>query len=195
MKLSNMHFYGGAREKVCRLGLAHLFLEGQEILMSTEGHILDRKHGNGAGVVRQRIDERCKQYDEWQHSPSGDVDWIKRVRFNESVLARLGVEMQVSGRSDLLARDIVHIRNQLQDSHIDVGVIVVPSDAFAYRLTDRVATFAYAVRYVEEELREAQTYPIVLLGVEQDGFASQALPKKKTNQGGAAKTSPKGDHG
>lgn len=94
-----------------------------------------------------------------------------------------GVEIQVSGRSDLLARDIVHIRNNLQDSHIDVGAIVVPSDDFEYWLTDRVANFSYAVRYVEEELREAKDYPIVLLAIEHDGFTDQALPKKRTNRG------------
>jgi len=82
-----------------------------------------------------------------------------------------------------LARDIVHIRNSLQDSHIDVGVIVVPADEFEYLLTDRVANFSYAVRYVEEELREAQAYPIVLIAIEHDGFSKAALPKKVTNRG------------
>jgi hypothetical protein len=92
------------------------------------------------------------------------------------------VEIQVSGRSDLLARDIIHIRNSLQDSHIDVGTIVVPSDEFEFLLTDRVANFSYAVRYVEQELREAKDYPIVLLAVEHDGFSDKALPKKITNK-------------
>jgi hypothetical protein len=94
----------------------------------------------------------------------------------------MGVEIQVSGRSDLLARDIVHIRNSLQDSHIDVGVIVVPSDEFEDLLTDRVANFSYAVRYVEQELREAQTYPMVLIAVEHDGYSDVALPKMVTNK-------------
>jgi len=98
-------------------------------------------------------------------------------------VSRIGVEVQVSGRSDLLARDIVHIRNNLQDSNIDVGVIVVPSDDFEYYLTDRVANFSYAVRYVEDELREAQSYPIIILAVEHDGYADEPLPKKTTNRG------------
>ncbi len=54
---------------------------------------------------------------------------------------------------------------------------------FEYRLTDRVANFSYATRYVEEELREAQSYPIVLIAIEHDGFCDTALPKKKTNRG------------
>lgn len=145
--------------------------------------MLDKKQANSAGVVREMIDAKFGEYTEWVQSKSGDIDWVKRFRYNQTIVSRIGVEVQVSGRSDLLARDIVHIRNNLQDSHIDVGVIVVPSDDFEYRLTDRVANYSYAVRYVEEELREAQSYPIVLIAVEHDGFSDTALPKKVTNKG------------
>lgn len=154
-----------------------------EILVSTHIPVLRKKQANGAGRVRELIDERFHGHRDWIQSKSGDVDWIKRLRYNETIVSRMGVEIQVSGRSDLLARDIVHIRNKLQDSYIDVGVIVVPSDDFQQWLTDRVANFSYAVRYVEEELREAKDYPIILLAVEHDGFGNKPLPKKKTNRG------------
>ncbi len=183
MKISKIRFYGGSREKVCRLGLAHLFLELLEILVSTDVRVLGKKQANGAARVRELIDERFRASQDWIQSKSGDVDWTKRLRYNQTIVSRMGVEIQVSGRSDLLARDIVHIRNNLQDSHIDVGVIVVPSDEFEHWLTDRVANFSYAVRYVEEELREAKDYPIILLAVEHDGFSDEALPKKRTNRG------------
>ena len=183
MKISKMKFYGGSREKVCRLGLAHIFLELQELLISTDVRVLDEKQANGAGRVRELIDHQFHKYEDWVQSKTGDIDWVKRFRYNQTIVSRIGVEIQVSGRSDLLARDIVHIRNNLQDSHIDVGVIVVPSDGFEYFLTDRVANFSYAVRYVEEELREAQSYPIVLLAIEHDGFSDEPLPKKRTNTG------------
>lgn len=168
---------------MCRLGLAHIFLELQEILISTEVRVLEQKQGNGAGRVREMIDAQFGKYDDWVISKSGDIDWVKRFRYNQTIVSRIGVEIQVSGRSDLLARDIVHIRNSLQDSHIDVGVIVVPSDDFEYFLTDRVANFSYAIRYVEEELREAQSYPMVLIAIEHDGYSDEPLPKKKTNRG------------
>ena len=168
---------------MCRLGLSHIFLELLEIMISTDIRVLDKKQANGAGRVRELIDERFGNYQDWVQSKSGNVDWIKRLRYNQTIVSRMGVEIQVSGRSDLLARDIVHIRNNLQDSHIDVGAIVVPSDEFEYFLTDRVANFSYAVRYVEEELREAKDYPIVLLAVEHDGYSDHALPKKVTNRG------------
>jgi hypothetical protein len=144
---------------------------------------LNERQANSAGVVRERIDENFKRRQEWVQSTAGDIDWIKRFRYNQTIVSRIGVEIQVSGRSDLLARDIVHIRNSLQDSNIDVGVIVVPSDDFEPLLTDRVANFSYAVRYVEVELREAQSFPIVLFGVEHDGFSATPLPKKTTNRG------------
>jgi hypothetical protein len=115
--------------------------------------VLDKKQANGTGVVREMIDAKFGEYTEWVQSKSGDIDWVKRFRYNQTIASRIGVEILVSGRSDLLSRDIVHIRNNLQDSHIDVGVIVVPSDDFEYRLTDRVANYTYAVRYVEEEFR------------------------------------------
>lgn len=104
--------------------------------------MLRKKQANGAGRVRELIDERFNTFEDWVQSKSGDVDWMKRIRYNQTIVSRLGVEIQVSGRSDLLARDIVHIRNNLQDSHIDAGVIVVPSDEFEYWLTDRVANSA-----------------------------------------------------
>lgn len=153
--------------------------------------MLDEKQANSAGVVREQIDKRFGDFPDWVQSKSGDIDWIKRLRYNCTIVSRLGVEIQVSGRSDLLARDIVHIRNNLQDSHIDAGVIVVPSDDFEYLLTDRVANYTYAVRYVEEELREAQAYPIILIAVEHDGYSLEALPKKTTNRGSGKKKNTK----
>ena len=145
--------------------------------------MLKTKQANGAGRVRELIDERFHNHQDWVQSKSGDVDWTKRLGYNQTIASRMGVAIQVSGRSDLLARDFVHIRNNLQDRHIDAGVIVVPSDDFEFWLTDRVANFSYAVRYVEEELREAKNYPMVRLAVEHDGFSDEALPKKKTNKG------------
>jgi len=118
-------------------------------LISTEVLVLNEKQANGAGRVRELIDIQFKASEEWEQSRSGDIDWVKGMRFNQSIVSRIGIEVQVSGRSDLLARDIIHIRNSLQDSRIDVGVIVVPSDGFEYYLTDRVANFSYAMRYVE----------------------------------------------
>ena len=104
---------------MCRLGLSHIFLELLEILVSTDIRVLNEKLANGAGRVRELIDERFGEYDDWVQAKSGGVDWVKRLRYNQTIVSRMGVEVQVSGRSDLLARDIIHIRNSLQDSRCD----------------------------------------------------------------------------
>jgi len=51
---------------------------------------------------------------------------------------RLEVEVQVSARSDLLIRDVIHLRDSLEQGRIDIGIIVVPSDRLGPFLTDRV---------------------------------------------------------
>ena len=62
MKLSHLKFYGGARDKVCRLGLAHLFLELQEIVLNTDIQLLPQKNANGAAHVRQALDESFEKF-------------------------------------------------------------------------------------------------------------------------------------
>lgn len=183
-----LKFYGGSREKVCRLGLADLFLELQQIVFDSRVTIAETVDGNGAAAVREIIDAQFHAAKDWVKITSGGVDWKKRIRYNATFMARIGVEVQVSARSDLLIRDIVHLRNSLQTSEIDVGVIVVPSDTFQKYLPDRTPCLTDAVRYIEEEFREATTFPIVLMAVEYDTVGA-ALPKKTTNQGKGKKSS------
>ena len=78
MKIAKIKYYGGAREKVCRLGLAHLFLELQEILIKTEIRILEKKQANGAAVVREHIDRAFESEDGWKQNKSGGIDWTNR---------------------------------------------------------------------------------------------------------------------
>lgn len=183
MKITSIRFYDGAREKVCRLGLADLFLELQQILFETRIDLAEEREANGAAVIREAIDSRFKAAIDWVEKKSGGIDWVKRIRYNSTFIARLGVEIQVSARSDLLIRDIVHLRNSLQSGQIDVGVIVVPDDRLQTFLPDRTPSFRDATRYIEEEFKEAMTFPIVVIAVEHDGLGAP-LPKKKTNRGG-----------
>ena len=85
----NQVLRGISREKICRLGLAHLFLELLEILVSTEIRVLMKNQANGAGRVRELIDERFHSYQDWVQSKSGDVDWIKKLRYNETIVSRM----------------------------------------------------------------------------------------------------------
>lgn len=156
-------------------------------MINTKVFVLESKDANSAGEVRERIDAGFASKADWTKTVSGGIDWVKRIRYNCSIVSRLGVEVQVSGRSDLLARDIIHIRNALQKSDIDVGVIIVPSDCFENFLTDRVANYSYAMKYVTEELPEAQMYAMIVIGIEHDGPSDVHLKKKTTNMGTGSK--------
>jgi len=181
MKLTTIRFYGGARDKICRLGLADLYLELQQILLDTRIELLEQPEANGAAYVREALDQQFKKGKDWSNKVSGGIDWMKRLRYNQTLAVRMGVEIQVSARSDMLIRDIVHLRNSLQQGEIDIGVIVVPSDRLSTYLTDRTPSLKDALRYVEQEFKEATTFPIVVIAIEHDG-PGKALPKKKTNK-------------
>lgn len=181
MKLTTIKFYGGARDKVCRLGLADLYLELQQILLDTRIELLEESEANGAAHIREALDKSFEKGKDWIKKVSGGIDWIKRLRYNQTLMVRMGVEIQVSARSDMLIRDVVHLRNSLQQGEIDIGIIVVPSVRLQSFLTDRTPSLKDALRYVEQEFKEATTFPIVIIAIEHDA-PGKALPKKKTNK-------------
>jgi hypothetical protein len=183
MKITTIRYYGGARDKVCRLALADLFLEVQQIILDTRVELLEQSEANGAGIIREHLDRGFGQGSDWSKKVSGGIDWIKRLRYNQTLAVKMGVEVQVSARSDLLIRDIVHLRNSLQKGEIDIGIIVVPNDRMGVYLTDRTPSLKDALRYIEDEFREATTFPIVVIAVEHDAPSKVALPKKSTNRG------------
>jgi hypothetical protein len=143
--------------------------------------LLEQSEANGAAAIREALDQQFKKGKDWSNKVSGGIDWIKRLRYNQTLAVRMGVEIQVSARSDMLIRDIVHLRNSLQQGEIDIGVIVVPSDRLQSFLTDRTPSLKDAVRYVEQEFKEATTFPIIIIAIEHDA-PGKALPKKKTNK-------------
>lgn len=178
MKITKIKFYNGAKDKVSRLGLVGLFLELFEIIIETEVRLLEEKDANGAAVIRKALDDAFVSKREWKRQTTGGIDWTKRTRYNETILSRIGVEIQLSSRSDLLIRDIVHLRNSLQSAEIDVGVIVVPDDRLQYFLPDRTPSYKDAIRYIEQEFKEAMTFPIIVIAIEHDG-PGEVLPKQK----------------
>jgi hypothetical protein len=183
LKITTTKYYGGARDKVCRLALADLFLEIQQILFDTKIELLEVPEANGAGVIRERIDEQFVKAGDWTKTVAGGLDWVKRLKYNQTLAVKMGVEVQVSARSDLLIRDLVHIRNALQEGVIDIGVIIVSSHKMQTFLTDRTPSLRDAIRYVEKEFPEAQKTPMILIAVEHDGPSDTPLPKKTTNRG------------
>jgi hypothetical protein len=169
MKITKVKFYNGAREKICRLGMANLYLELQDILLDTKIRLLEEKDANGAAEVRKSVDAAFQAGDGWKRIAAGGIDWIKRLRYNQTIVVRMGVELQVSARSDLLVRDIIHLRNSIDRGEIDVGIVVVPDEKLQFFLPDRTPSYRDAIRYIEDEFREAMNYPLVVLAIEHDG--------------------------
>ena len=79
----------------------------------------------------------------------------------------IGVELQVSGRSDLISVDLIHLRNQLLRRAIDLAVLVVPGDLLGMFLTDRVAKLSEAMRHIKMGRFEDMSF--VLIAFEHDG--------------------------
>ena len=178
MKITEIRYYDGAREKITRLGLANLFLEIQEIIFQTKVLLLEEKDANGGAILRKLIDKTFYRFGNWEKTVSGGIDWKKKVRYNRSFIAQIGVEVQVSARSDLLIRDIVHLRNSVQNGEIEVGIIIVPSDKLQFYLPDRTPSLRDAIKYIEEEFKEAMNFPIAIIAIEHDG-PGEKLEKQK----------------
>lgn len=103
-----------------RLGLTPLWNELESILTGFDLRIEEKKNANGGAAVREKIDEALKQAAGWTNAVSGDIDWIKCETINGARVC-LGVEIQFSGRSDLMIVDVDHLRDHIADGSIDVG--------------------------------------------------------------------------
>jgi hypothetical protein len=168
--------FDGAEELIQRLGLDELLDEVRRIITTFELLVEERKDANGSKVLRKLIDAHFSAAGGWAQKKTGGVDWIKRQAINGRPRhICLGVEIQVSGRSDMLSVDLIHLRKELLQGKIDLAVLVVPSDKLGYFLTDRVAKLSEAHRHVE--MARAEDMPFVLLAIEDDG-PGPPLPKQ-----------------
>lgn len=175
-KITAERSFDGASQIVQRLGFEELLAEVRRVLTEFELLVFDGKDKNGAATLRKQLDARFTESGGWKQKKSGGVDWIKQQAINGRPRhISIGVELQVSGRSDLIAVDLIHLRNQLLQGTIDLAVLVVPSDALGYRLTDRVAKLSEATRHIE--MGRFEDMPFILIAIEQDGYGP-ALPKQ-----------------
>jgi hypothetical protein len=178
-RITEQKAYDGAERRLDRLGLRPLWDELLIILSGFKLLIEERRDANGAAAVRGLIDDRFEKAGGWQKSQTGDVDWVK-CRIVNGTRICLGVEIQISARSDLLIVDVVHLRDQINAGMIDVGVLVTPSNALSVFLTDRVANFSDALKAVERA-RATDDLPLIVLGLAHGG-AGPPLAKRKTRQ-------------
>jgi hypothetical protein len=175
-RITDQDNYGAALEKVARLGLTPVFEELKGMLTSFTLLVKEQKDANGGAAVRKMIDQvfEVKPRAGWIKRQTGDVDWTK-CRVVNGTKTCMGVEVQFSGRSDLIVVDIIHLRRALTGGLIDVGVLVVPNDRLGPFLVDRGPRIADARRHIREA--RAEDLPIVILGLESDG-PGPPLPKQ-----------------
>ncbi len=164
--------YNGFLTRVSRHALAPLLDEAESAVTAVGLRVLEAKHANGTQGLRRRIDAGFEAIGGWTKTASGGIDWVK---------GGVGVEVQVSGRSDMLAVDIIHLRQRITYGEIDVGLIIVPDDPLSNYLTDRTPNLRTAVKHLEEH--RATDLPIRIAAFMHIG-PGPALPKIVTNLGG-----------
>lgn len=167
--------YNGFAAKASRLGIDALVAEATATLTRWQLLIEERKHANGTKWIREMIDDGFAHSMDWVKVSSGGVDWTKQGANRQTA----GVEVQVSGRSDMLGVDVMHLKDQLDAGLIDIGIIIVPDNALSYFLTDRTPNLAAARKHVEHR---AKDLPIRILAFMHDG-TGPALGKMRTNLG------------
>lgn len=120
-------YYDGARERIERLGLGPLLEEVKSAISGFPLLVREEKDSNGGAAVRKLLDARFSAVGGWTRKVTGDIDWIKCHSTNGTKVC-IGVEVQVSARSDLLVVDMIHLTAAFRDGRLDIGVIIVPSD-------------------------------------------------------------------
>ncbi len=170
-------YYDGARERIERLGLTALLDEIRSALEGFRLLIKEQKDSNGGAAVRKLIDEQFDRIGGWTKKISGDMDWIKCKAVNGTRVC-IGVEVQVSARSDLLVMDMIHLNAAFREGRIDVGLVIVPSDKLSKYLTDRAPCMSDAKKHAKAARLEDSS--LILFAIEHDGTgpALAKQPKK-----------------
>jgi Restriction endonuclease BglII len=173
--------YGGANERVERIGLGPLLTEFRNIVTGFILLVEERKDANGGAAVRKLIDSQFQKASGWKKVTSGDVDWTKCRAINGAKVC-IGVEVQFSARSDLIIIDLIHLRRALTKGIIDVGILLVASDKLGRFLTDRAPRMAHAKRMIFEA--RVEDLPLIVVGIEHDGPGPflQKVPKRRTKK-------------
>jgi hypothetical protein len=180
-KIVSEQSFDGAEALIQRLGLDELLNETRKLITGFEFLVEERRDANSAKVLRVLIDKQFESAGGWAQKKTGGVDWIKRQAINGRPRhICIGVEIQVSGRSDVLSVDLIHLRKELLQGMIDLAVLVVPSDRLGNYLTDRVAKLSEAYRHIE--MARAQDMPFILIAIEHDGPGSPLAKQPKRSK-------------
>jgi hypothetical protein len=171
-------YYVGTKERIGRLGLTPLVGEIRSALTGFQLLVREQARANNRGAMRELLDEQFDRLGGWTKKASGNIDWTKCKTVGGTRVC-IGVEVQVSARSDLLVMDMIHLHAAFRDGRIDVGIVIVPSDKLGRFLTDRGPCMSDAKRHARAARLEDSS--LALFGIEHDG-AGPALAKqaKKT---------------
>jgi hypothetical protein len=130
--------------------------------------------------VRKLIDVQFDKLGGWTKKVSGGIDWTKCKIVNGTRVC-IGVEVQVSARSDLLVVDMIHLHSAFREGRIDVGLVVVPSDRLSRFLTDRGPCMSDAKKHANAARLEDSS--LVLFGIEHDGTGPPLAKQSKKASG------------
>ena len=174
-RISDRVSFNGFDAQVKRLGLQPLLNEVEDVVTGFALLVAEERHANGTKGLRQQIDAGFAAVSGWEKTASGGVDWSK----TDANGRRLGVEVQVSGRSDMVAVDLLHLQAAMVGGALDAGVLVVPDDALSPFLTDRTPNLATAIKHIQSTAPNAT---LQVIAFRHDGIGP-ALPKVRTNKG------------
>ena len=106
---------------------------------------LDVEQQSVTAAIRELLDTTFGASNTWEPKKTGDVDWSKCKVVNRTRVC-VGVEIQISARSELLYKDILHLKTWIVTGDIDLGIIIVPSDRLQSFLPGPMWTpsFSYA---------------------------------------------------
>lgn len=136
-KLAERTFFGGAENKLDRLGLKGAWGELENVLTDFKLRPNEFENRNPGAVLRKRFDDRFRLLGGWNRKQLVGVDWIRCHTVNDTRVC-LGVRMQfsVSAQSDLLLIDLQYLYDEIIAGRIDIGVIVVASPELAHLLSE-----------------------------------------------------------
>lgn len=172
-------FYNGAAERIDRLGLKPLVDEIRTVIQSFTLRVKEETDANGGAAVRKLLDESFARAGGWANKIAGDLDWLKCLHVNGARVC-IGVEVQVSARSDLLVVDMIHLNSAFRDGRIDVGFIIVPSDRLSRFLTDRCPCISDAKKHAKAARLEDS--PLILLAIEHDAPGDRLAKQPKRSR-------------
>ena len=122
-RIVERRIYNGALERIQRLGLSSLWQEIETTVTTFRLLITEERDANGGAAVRDLLDSAFLKAGGWKNLVSGGIDWTKCKTVNGTQIC-IGVEIQFSGRSDLLIVDVAHLRDKIIAGAIDIGVMI-----------------------------------------------------------------------